>query len=130
MTVTAVARRLGILPSRVSRWEHGIHAPRGDMGEKWDAVLADLTHEKRDTTARIKAELIDPETPAVAMARIRSALGVSALSMSRIMGIDHTTLWRWETGRYIPENIDAWRAALLVVCLGIRRTAIRHGGVQ
>jgi transcriptional regulator with XRE-family HTH domain len=42
-SASEVARELGVAPSTVCRWERGERLPRGQVGERWAAVLQRLS---------------------------------------------------------------------------------------
>lgn len=42
ISVEGMARAVGVGPDTIKRWEAGTHAPRGDQGANYLALLADL----------------------------------------------------------------------------------------
>jgi transcriptional regulator with XRE-family HTH domain len=42
LSVSEVARELGVSPASVSRWERGLRAPRGRVAERWAEILHKL----------------------------------------------------------------------------------------
>jgi transcriptional regulator with XRE-family HTH domain len=42
-SASEIARELGVAPSTVCRWERGERLPRGQVGERWAAVLRRLS---------------------------------------------------------------------------------------
>jgi transcriptional regulator with XRE-family HTH domain len=43
LTVSEVARELGVSAGAVSRWERGQRMPRGDVATRWAALLRQLS---------------------------------------------------------------------------------------
>lgn len=129
VTITHLADRLDVLPSRLSRWEHGIHQPPEELAARWDEILRNLTQEKRDRTRRIHLVLARDSSPYV-RARIRLELGVNVRDMARRLEICPSTLWRWEGGRMVPrpEASKRWIEELEWVALEVLQAACRRGG--
>jgi predicted transcriptional regulator len=43
VSASEIARELGVAPSTVCRWERGERLPRGQVGERWAAILRRLS---------------------------------------------------------------------------------------
>lgn len=51
VSMREVAEAIGATESRLSRWETGKVRPKGEVGARWAALLADLARHTRRVTA-------------------------------------------------------------------------------
>jgi len=115
LTMTQVARKLGIDPSTVSRWENGVRTPPPGARARLAAVL-------RVTPAQL-AGMLAASPPRRSdgavlpgLGRLRGDRGLTQRSFRTAVGIGPTTANAWEHGRV---RVPAGRLAAVAAVLGL-----------
>lgn len=86
------ARRLGVNPSVLWRWETGRRQPKGRYLERVYSFLEDDLRPAPSTTGeRLK--------------RYREQSGVTLTAMAKCLGVAQSTLCRWESGEREPSGV-------------------------
>lgn len=64
-----------------------------------------MTREEREETRRDRAK---------GLGRKRERLGMLLADVAEAVGVDRSTIWRWETGRSVPSvrDLAIWSAVL------------------
>lgn len=101
LLLTEAAQNMGVNPFTLSNWERGKTRPTVSLYRRVVALLG-----------------FDPdagsETLDQRMVSYRRANGLSQRSAARVLGVDPTTWWGWETGRRSPEGEFARRLNRLI----------------
>lgn len=58
---------------------------------------------------------------------MRDATGMTGAELSRRLGVDRATIWRWESGRQKPENLDTVKAFADLFALDVESALIAAG---
>ena len=97
-----VAQRLGVTECSVWNWENNATAP---VFPYWPAIVGFLGYNP----------LPEPQTPAEQLVRARKIQGLSQKEMARSLGINPSTLARWERGEREPTGMFLSRVQRFLV---------------
>lgn len=95
-----VAKRLGVIESTVWNWENNATSPTFPY---WPTIAEFLGYNP----------LPEPRTVAERLVQTRKNLGLSQKKMAGRIGVDPSTLARWERGERQPTGVDLRRIHLL-----------------
>lgn len=96
-TQKALAEMIGADATSVSRWERGRDAPNAEFRERLTSLLQPGFHEP-------PANELGPCTDWPDLIKsLRRKRGMSQTDLSEILGVDPTTVSRWERGRDKPS---------------------------
>lgn len=97
----AIARRIGVTPSVVSKWMHGKRLPRRKnlvaLAQELGRPVDDLNAELRSLRGEIPARTLKPN---------------SQVNLARRLGVTQVTISRWLTGAYLPGPKNLERLAV------------------
>lgn len=115
LSAAEFARRLHVSPSLVSKWEAGVKLP---VRRDFPAIAQVLRLGAGEVGQLFGNRLAPAEVmPAPSLRAIRERCGLSRAGLARQLGVDLSTVQRWErlgtvTGRYVPALLAALHADL------------------
>ena len=108
------AQQIGVHHQTFTRWETNATNPAVRW---WPQIIRFLGYDPRPEPANLAERLV----------RYRTACALSQEDMARQLGVDPTTLRRWESGRRRPEGRSLTKV-LTVVSSGLLQPLAESGG--
>ncbi|MGY1708666.1 helix-turn-helix domain-containing protein [Geodermatophilus sp. SYSU D00758] len=126
LTTTQLARKVGVAPSTVSRWENGVRTPAPDVWPRLAAALHLDPARAADVLAGSPPRRSDG-TRLPGLGALRRRRGLSQRAFRTAVGIGATTVHQWENGRVrVPRD----RLAAVAGALGLAVPQLLAGAAR